>query len=183
MVLVEPGDQRRNGVGHLLQLRLALIERSLRLHQLVALVGFLPRATDGIRQALQALLHHIVACAAGQGLHGQLFGQGAGDEDERRVRDALARQRKGGIAIESGQYVVGQDDVEGAIVDRLDERIAGPQPLGLEVEACALQLCADQLRVKRAVLQHEDAQALTAARSITHGAAPNRWAGAAVAGW
>lgn len=183
MLLVELGDQCRYSIGHLLQLGLAVIQCGLRVGQLGALVRLLAGAADRIRQALQALLDHVIACAAGQRLYRQLLGERTGDEDEGRLRDPLARQRKGSVAVESGQHVIGQDDIEGAILDRLDEGIAGPQALGLEVEASPLQLCADQLRIKRTVLKHEDAQALAAARSITHCAAPSRWADAAVAGW
>lgn len=184
MRVVELGDQRGYGIRHLLQLRLALIQRSLRMKQLVALMGFLAGATDRIRQALQPLLDYIIARATGQRLHRQLFGQRAGDEDERGLRNPLACQCEGRIAIESGQHMVGEDHVERTAVDGLDERVAGPQALGLEIEAGTLQLCGDQLRIKRAVLQHEDAQALVAARSITHCcAAPSHWADAVVAGW
>ncbi len=153
------------------------------MHQLGAFMGFLASAADRIRQALQALLDDVIARATGQRLYGQLFRQCAGDEDERGLWNPLARQREGRIAIESGQHMVGQDHVERTVVDGLDERIARPQALDLELQAGTPQLCGDQLRIKRAVLQHEDAQALAAARSITHCAAPSRWAGAVVAGW
>ncbi len=79
--------------------------------------------------------------------------------------------------------MVGQDHVERTVVDGLDERIARPQALDLELQAGTPQLCGDQLRIKRAVLQHEDAQARLRRDPSRIVLPPSRWAGAVVAGW
>ena len=100
MVLVQLGDQRRDGIGHHLQLGLAFVQGGLRIGQLGALVRLLAGASDRIGQALQALLHHVVAGAARECLYRQFLGQGAGNKDEgvcgSRARASAASPSKPG---------------------------------------------------------------------------------------
>ncbi len=157
MVRAEMGDQRRQRVGDQLQAVAAELQLGLGQVEPAVFVALVQRPHDRVGQALQALLDHVVARAAGQRLHREFLGQGAGDEDEGHLGPARVGQGQRGIAVETGQHVVGEDHVEVADLQRLDEAFSRPHPLRLYGQPRALELGTDQFGVQRAVFQHQDA--------------------------
>ena len=70
-------------------------------------------------------LGHEVGRARFQRLHRALLPERGGEEDKREIRPALPRFTQGFEAVEGGEAVVGDDDVESAVGQGGNEGIAG----------------------------------------------------------
>ncbi|MBB3777814.1 hypothetical protein FHY16_000535 [Xanthomonas campestris] len=184
VVGIQMGDQGRQRVGDQLQADAAFLQLAFGRAQLCALAALVDAALDGIGQTLQALLHHVIACAARQRLHRQFFGERTGDEDERNFRQQRMRQLQGGVTIEAGQYVVCQNHVVLSCLQRVDECVPGPDPGDGHMQPCGGKLGADQFGVERVVFQHQDANGRVRV-CISHSMSSClvSWDGGAGVGW
>jgi hypothetical protein len=127
-------------------------QRGLDALPLVALAGLAQSALHRRQQPLQAPLEHVVGRAALEGLDRQLFPQVARDEDKGQLRAQLARQVQSRHAVEAGQRIVGQDQVEAALTQRGDEVVARLHMAHGAAQTVAVEPVGDQVRVQRAVL-------------------------------
>ena len=120
---------------------------------------FLERARDCEREALRAILQHVVGRAALHRLHGAVFPDGAGDEDERKVGRAFPRQAERREAVEGGRHAeIGKDEIGPELPQRPLESRAGIHSQRLELQAGAAQFALAQLGVSRRILEYQDAQ-------------------------
>ncbi len=97
----------------------------------------------------------------GAGLHAAdrgLLIDRPGDDEERHCRDSFPRQGERRHAVESGEGVVGEDQIRREVVDLAEERLARIHPPGGEWNAGALELVLDELRVHGHILEDENAE-------------------------
>ncbi|MNV17776.1 hypothetical protein D3C71_1085730 [compost metagenome] len=160
VIMAEVGDQRGQRIGDQLQPLVAFVQFGLDTQQPAALLGFMDGPDNGVGQALQARFDHIVARAALECLHGELFGERAGNEDEGNMGGDLAGQGEGGVAIEAWQHVVGQDHIEGEGGQGIEHALVRPGAFGRERDSGAAQLRGDQLCIQCTVFDHQDPDGL-----------------------
>jgi len=95
------------------QLVISAAQGFLRAAALAPDLGLAQLALHSRAEPRQLVLHHIVVRARLHGADGRLFRDVAGDDDERQVEPFLFDQSQGGEAVETGQPVVGDDEIPG----------------------------------------------------------------------
>jgi hypothetical protein len=137
--------------GHVLHDRpqplVGLAQRQLRELAHAARLGIFELAREGRAQTGQIVLLHEVVGAAAHGGHEILLAQGAGDRDHRPREGALAEDLEDGAPVGAGQVEVGDDRVPAAFVQGQAEGGLVLHAPMRDVEAAAVQLAQQQLRV------------------------------------
>jgi hypothetical protein len=132
--------------------------RSRRGHPLHPLPRLGQRPQDRGGQALEALLQHVIRRAPLQRLDRDLLAEGAGNEDEGRRWAEPPGHGERAQAIEGGQHVIGQNEIEPAFRDRTLKLVGRDDPVDRRLEPEPRNGFGHELGVERAVLQEEDAQ-------------------------
>ena len=122
--------------------------------QLGALDGALRRR----RQAREVVLEHVVHGPGGDGRHGGVLGDRAGDGDGRHVRRRLGEHVQRPDAAETRQVVVDQRQVPRLAGERLAQRGLGVDALPLRLDAGFAQAPQHELDVVGAVVDEQDAK-------------------------
>ena len=121
-------------------------------------LGFPQRPLDGRDEPSPSVLEHQVRRSGFQRLHRPVLADGPGKEDERRLRLARGRLPQGGQSVETGQRVVGKDEVEPLRLEGLHEGFARAHAAHRDREAFPLQQRADERSVVVAVLEVKDTE-------------------------
>ena len=131
----------------------------------------LDRAADGERQALQAILEHVVRGPGFHQLDRELLADGAGDENDRQLRRQRAHERQGGVSAKARHVVIREHDLRPHFGERRAKGCLGLDALRGKLDIPAPERALDQLGVRGRVFEDQDAE------GIGHGALR------AVSGW
>ncbi|MCZ7562659.1 MAG: hypothetical protein M5U08_01720 [Burkholderiales bacterium] len=119
--------------------------------------GALERRAHRRAEAREAILDEVVGRAEAHRLDRELLADRAGQQDERDVRRHLLRDAQRADAVETGQGVIGEDQV-GAFGERGAEIGLGLDAHSLNLESAAFELVQREFRIGSAVLHQEHAQ-------------------------
>jgi hypothetical protein len=136
-----------------------------------ALPALAKLALDGGHQAPELVLEDVIVCARAHGVHGRLFSDGAGDDDEREVEPRLLQDAERPKGAELGHRPVADDEVPRPACEGGAHRRGFLHPLEHDLLAGGSEGLEDQLRIGRRVLDHEDAH------RVGHGAPRRAGAG------
>jgi len=134
---------------------------------LAAQLGALDGAPHGRRQAREVVLEDVVDGAGGDGRHGGVFADGAGDGDGGHVGGRLGEHGERLRATETGQVVVDQRELPALADEGLAQRGFGLHAVPVRFDAGLAQAPEHELSVVGAVFDEQDAQ--------VHPASPGRW--------
>lgn len=112
----------------------------LRLPPDVELFPLVERALHGRAEPRHAIFEDVVPGAVAQGVDGALFADRTGDEDERHFRRDGTGNLQSRSAVERGQAVVRQDDVDVPFGEVLPEVFLRLDVLRVHFQRCALEL-------------------------------------------
>ena len=118
------------------------------------------RALHGRGQTHEIRLQDVVGGAALDRVDGGFLADRSRNEDERRVRAYLARQRERCHPVEAWQREVGQDHVWGELSQRIDEGLLAIHDPVSRAQTGPRQLHQHELGVGRHVFRHQDSQLL-----------------------
>ncbi len=135
-----------------------LLQRLLVLASLAPQPCLIERALDHRGETIEPGFVDVIGGPAGQGLDGQLFFDGAGNEDERHFRAFMMRDDERGHAVEGRQIVVGKYDRVCIAVERGNIVIPGLHALPFRGYARVRERCADKGGIATAVFQMQNAQ-------------------------
>jgi len=115
-------------------------------------------AMDGRQQPRQAALEDIILSAAAHGLDGDVFSDGAGNEDEGNIEIDVANDFEGGDAAESGHGEIGDHAIPYAFAQRGVQAIGGIDALMGHLIAAVVKSAQQQSAILLGVLDNERAQ-------------------------
>ena len=137
-----------------------LLQGLFRLAPAAALVDFRDGAGDRLGQQREVLLEDVVHRARAHHVDRVLLAVHAGEEDEGGFRRQAAGFLQGQAAGEAGQDEVGEDQVEWASLQGLDDPGVVVDQFGVQRVAAALQRHLGQFGVVRAVFDEQDTDVL-----------------------
>lgn len=137
-----------------------LLQRPLGVLPTASFVDFGKGAGDGFGQQGEILLEHVVHGAGAHHVDRVLFAEDAGKEDEGGFRRQATGFLQGQAAGEAWQDEIGEDQIELAALQGLDNASVVVDQLAIQHIATALERHLRQLGVTRAVFDKQDADGL-----------------------
>ncbi len=121
-------------------------------------------ALDRGAEAREIVLEQVVAGSCAHRLYCGLLADDPRDHDQGHVEIAAREHLEGIEGAETGDEVVGEDDVPLPAIERVGHSVRAVHPLPLRNETMSLERACDQPRVVLVVLDEEDPQ------PVAHGA-------------
>src|SRR5687768_7562022 len=110
--------------------------------------------------ARQIALEEIVRRSGLHAADGGLFIDGASDNQEGNARRPFSRERQRSHAIETGQRVIGENDVRPELLQLPQKLVPAVYPARRKWNAGPLELVLHELRIHRDVFENEDAKSI-----------------------
>src|SRR5690606_13067215 len=127
------------------------------------LVRFPEGSLDARSEAFEAILEHVVGRAALEQFDRTLLSEGARDEHERGLGARRAGLRERLRAVETGDVVIGEDEVESTIEERPGEGGLRIHADDVGLEPRLDEVCLDELGVQLVVLEEQHGESLACA--------------------
>src|ERR1051326_2122314 len=118
-------------------------------------LGLIQGAPDGWHEPEQPVLQYVIRGAGFEAFDGDFIADGAGDEEEGSVGALLARQAQGCQAAETGDHVVGKDEVKAPCFEAADEIGLVADPGNFAIRPGRDEMSAQQFGIIRTVFQQE----------------------------
>ena len=107
------------------------------------------------------MLQHIIRGSALQRFNGQFLPHNSGQEDERNIAKALSDNTQGRQTVENGQQIVGQDQINAAILQSLDEIRFRIDQFNAAIRPVLFEFFPDQLSIDGTILQMQKVQCIS----------------------